>query len=239
MAIIGYKGTYNFICRDLRYSVGETYNYDGTISICNRGYHFCLDAKNVLNYYKIRNDFKLLEIEAVGQVINKEDKSVTDKIKILREINDFNEIKTLLGINKPTEILSNLKYFSSLNNFDKTSYYVPVNWTNLGIKLDNRVKNECFDIIRSEAGCSSEMRIPVVVVNENKNPKLVGRSGGWFTKTGIRINHPSAYSRKGWSSMEYRCSTLRVEVGLNWIIENNLFERMKKFIDIPVENQAA
>lgn len=48
-------------------------------------------------------------------------------------------------------------------------------------------------------------------------PRTVGQSWHYTTRTGIRINHPSAYSSKGWSSMVYHHSTRRVIVGEQWI----------------------
>lgn len=237
MGIKGYKGTYNYMCRSMKFTVGETYNYDGEIALCNRGYHFCLKPDNVLSYYPLRHDFKLLEVECIGKIVNGGDKAVTDKIKILREIDDFQEIKALLKVDKPTEIMSNFTYFSSLKNFNKIDYYIPVNWTSLGTKLDNKILKDCYDIIRSKANCN--WNVPVVIVDdENSIPILKGRSGGWFTKGGCRIDHPSSYSRKGWSNMIYRCSTYRVEVGINWIKENGLFEKISKLINYN-EKQAA
>jgi hypothetical protein len=58
--------------------------------------------------------------------------------------------------------------------------------------------------------------IPVVVVAGKQPPKLEGEAGGHYTKGGTPVRHPSAYSRKGWSSLEYRSSTERVVVGRDW-----------------------
>ncbi len=48
-------------------------------------------------------------------------------------------------------------------------------------------------------------------------PRSVGHSYHYETKSGRRIWHPSAYSRRGWSSMVYCSSTRRVQVGSDWI----------------------
>lgn len=50
-------------------------------------------------------------------------------------------------------------------------------------------------------------------------PRSVGESYHYVTKTGIRIYHPSAYSRRGWSSMVYVASTRRVIVGEQWVAQ--------------------
>jgi len=83
--MIAYKATYNFKCRKQEYKVGKTYTSD-RMSICEYGIHFCWDMHNVLNHYSPREDFILLEIEILGKVETTDDKSVTDKIKVLRVV---------------------------------------------------------------------------------------------------------------------------------------------------------
>ena len=80
-----YKATYNFKCKSQEYKVGKTYTSD-KMKICSYGIHFCQDMKNVLNYYSFNKDFVLLEIEILGKVETEFDKSVTDKIKVLRVV---------------------------------------------------------------------------------------------------------------------------------------------------------
>ena len=72
-------------CISLTYEVGKTYSINN-LKICSHGFHFCQKMENVLNYYDHSEDFVLLEVEALGEVINEKDKSVTDKIKILRVV---------------------------------------------------------------------------------------------------------------------------------------------------------
>lgn len=50
-------------------------------------------------------------------------------------------------------------------------------------------------------------------------PHRVGESWHYETKTGIRIYHPSAYAKRGWSSMVYCHSTRRVIVGEQWVAQ--------------------
>jgi YD repeat-containing protein len=81
----GYKATKNMKCRDLTYEVGKTYSID-QLEICFHGFHFCQDMKDVLNYYEHSEDFVLLEVEALEEIITRGDKSVTDKMKIIRVV---------------------------------------------------------------------------------------------------------------------------------------------------------
>ena len=81
----GYKATYNFKCRNQEYKVGKTYTAD-MMMMCSYGIHFCQNMKDVINYYYPTKDFILLEIDVLGNVETEDDKSVTDKIKVLRVI---------------------------------------------------------------------------------------------------------------------------------------------------------
>ena len=58
--------------------------------------------------------------------------------------------------------------------------------------------------------------IPVKVVNHPESG-VVGDRGGFFTRGGTRISHPSAYSKKGWSNMVYHCSSRAVEVSESYV----------------------
>ena len=72
--------------------------------------------------------------------------------------------------------------------------------------------------IRKHLGLDEHSRIPVCVVGGSQEPTIVGESWGWETRTGIPIRHPTAYSKVGWSSMVYRASTKRIEVGEEWLL---------------------
>lgn len=84
----GYKGfDSDWTCRGFKYKVGETYEIDGELSLCHRGFHFCKKLEDVFSYYP---HGVYAEIEALGDIIEDEieyaSKCVTNKIKIVREI---------------------------------------------------------------------------------------------------------------------------------------------------------
>ena len=87
MSIKGYK-VFNpdWTCRKMQYEVGKTYKYDGPISICRAGFHFCKKVANCFNYYSFDPENKVAEVEATGLVQSDGTKCVTNEIKILREI---------------------------------------------------------------------------------------------------------------------------------------------------------
>ena len=81
----GYKGLdADFKCRGFQYEVGKEYEID-EISLCKRGFHFCKKMADVFSYYG-SIDCRYAEVEAVGEIIEGDDKCVTDKIRIIKEI---------------------------------------------------------------------------------------------------------------------------------------------------------
>ena len=86
--MIGYKGfNKDMTCRGFQYEVGQTYGIDGNIELCSRGFHFCKKMSDVHNYYNLQDsDHIFCEIEAIGDVKEGNDKCVTNKIKIIRQL---------------------------------------------------------------------------------------------------------------------------------------------------------
>ena len=93
--IIGYKATdKNMCCRGFGYKLGKTYKED-IATLCQRGFHFCENPMDVLNYYNI-TDGRFFEVECsdVSDEINKEDtKRVCKSIKLKTELSLGNFIK--------------------------------------------------------------------------------------------------------------------------------------------------
>ena len=87
MGIKGYK-VFNsdWTCKGFQYEVGKTFTHNGNIEMCGKGFHFCQKASNCFDYYKFDSKNKVAEVEAIGLVETNENKSVTDKITIIREI---------------------------------------------------------------------------------------------------------------------------------------------------------
>src|SRR5574344_702705 len=91
MTMKGYKFMESDMsCMGFQYEVREEYTLEGKLQICRNGFHFCDDPFDCLGYYNnIKGDKKLFIVEALGRVIRNDDKSVTNKIKILEEITDI------------------------------------------------------------------------------------------------------------------------------------------------------
>ena len=68
-----------------QYKVGETYIIDGEIKPFSHGFHFCRNAADVLNYYG-HESCRYAEVEVIGKLVNENDISVTNKLRIVREL---------------------------------------------------------------------------------------------------------------------------------------------------------
>ena len=87
MSVKGYKAyEKGMICRGKQYEENATYEESGN-EICESGVmHFCKEPFDVLNYYPLvdedGNISEFSEVEAVGDVYEKEDKCATNKLHV-------------------------------------------------------------------------------------------------------------------------------------------------------------
>ena len=86
----------NWTCRGFQYEVGKTFEHDGNIELCGSGFHFCQKASDCFNYYDFNSNNKVAEIEALDLVETEGNKSVTNKIHIIREI-PWQELLTIVN----------------------------------------------------------------------------------------------------------------------------------------------
>ena len=86
--IVAYKGfDKDFKCRDFQYEVGKTYEMDGNIKCCNRGFHACESPMEVFDHYDMLTS-RFAEVEQSGE-IDKENNSTkicSSRIKIKAEL---------------------------------------------------------------------------------------------------------------------------------------------------------
>jgi len=48
----GYKAfNKDWTCKDFQYEVGKTYTTNEDIQMCEKGFHFCLNSCDVIEYY--------------------------------------------------------------------------------------------------------------------------------------------------------------------------------------------
>ena len=73
----------DFKCREFLFEVGKSYHQDGKIELCGNGFHFHESSHDIYKYYS-RDESIVVEVEASGEVITGDDKSVCSDIKIVR-----------------------------------------------------------------------------------------------------------------------------------------------------------
>ena len=113
----GYKGMHKDMKAhyDFQYELGKTYTVEDpdSVSICEYGYHFSLNLKDVFRYYDLKNNNRFFKVEALvrkkdydeyGKTYtttifsDRVDKLVAKEITILEEVSTeemFEEIKIL------------------------------------------------------------------------------------------------------------------------------------------------
>ena len=74
-------------CRDIQYEIGWVYK-EKTCKLCNTGLHYCSKLEDVYNYYN-RDDGRVFEVEILWEVDFWLDKCATTKLKVIREIGDY------------------------------------------------------------------------------------------------------------------------------------------------------
>ena len=77
-------------CQGFQYKEGEEYKEKEPIKICSRGFHFCTNPLDVLNYYDLTEGI-FAEVEALGDTekdksLNADSKTVTSHIKIVKKL---------------------------------------------------------------------------------------------------------------------------------------------------------
>ena len=103
----GYKVTNNdYTCRGVKFEVGQTYTIDAAPIMCERGYHFCEKVADCFNYYSFDPNNKVFEVEATGDTVKGEDKHITNKLRIVRELT-WNEMLELANTGKGNTGINN------------------------------------------------------------------------------------------------------------------------------------
>ena len=118
----GYKAfNSDFTCKGKQYEENTTYEEFGD-RICDKGVmYYCENPFDVLNYYPLVDDkgriSEFAEVEALGKVYRKEDKSATNKLYIGAKLGLKGFIKACIDfINEKTKITDDAKIGSSGND---------------------------------------------------------------------------------------------------------------------------
>ncbi len=70
---------------DMTYEIGKKYTITGELKMCKNGFHFCKHLEDVENYYEIVKS-RIFEVEAEGEIIDKDIKSCAESITLIKEL---------------------------------------------------------------------------------------------------------------------------------------------------------
>ena len=163
MGIKGYKAfNPDWTCRGFKYEVGKTYKIDGDIEICKEGFHFCQKVSDCFNYYSFNCENKVAEVEATGIVETEGNKSVTNEIKIVREIS-WQEVLVLVNTgnrntgNRNTGDCNTGDYNTGNRNTGdcNTGNWNTGNWNTGNRNTGNRNTGDCNTGNRNTGDCNT------------------------------------------------------------------------------------
>ena len=113
----------DFTCRDFQYEIGGVYELpkDTVLALGLNGFHFCDILANCFQHY-IKDDCIICEIEPLGNIIYDDynNKLVTDRIKIVRQLSDEEIEKEQFIIQDGIEMIGNdcFAYCTSLKKIN-------------------------------------------------------------------------------------------------------------------------
>lgn len=162
--IIAYKGfNKDFKCRDFQYEVGKTYEMDGDVECCSRGFHACESPMEVFDHYDMLSS-RFAKVEQSGK-IDKEDgstKTCSSRIKIKAELKLADIIN--LGVEWLKEITapSKIKANNSSNNgysakIGSSGNYAQIGSSGYSAKIDSSGQNSVIMC----AGCNSKAKAAI------------------------------------------------------------------------------
>ena len=145
----------DWTCRGYQFALGKTFEEEVKPSVCDKGFHFCKQAKDCFNYYPFDSSNKVAEVIALGDVSEEGEKCSTNKIKIVREVT-WEEVLTLVNTGKTCTGLGNSGDCNSGNrnsgNFN-SGYGNSGNWNS-----GNSNSGDCNSGNRNSGDCNSGNR---------------------------------------------------------------------------------
>jgi hypothetical protein len=106
----------NWACNAFQYEFGKVYEMPKEqVSICNSGFHFCLKCVDCFNYKEFKPTNKIAEVIVESIIQEQEDKCVTNKIKIVKEIT-WEEMLKLCNLGRGNSGLNNSGHCNSGDN---------------------------------------------------------------------------------------------------------------------------
>lgn len=155
--ITGYKAFYQdkngLYCqpctngKKYRYKEGEICEIKGELKICKNGIHFCENLKDVFDYYPLVQWVKVYKVEILGDVIKKDNKSCTNKLKILEEVTFEEIVNNSDGVNCSFGVLNCKGVSNALFLTDKKETY-SIFGTEVSKIRYKEVKTEFYNLLK-------------------------------------------------------------------------------------------
>ena len=167
--IIAYKGfEKDFKCLGFQYEVGKTYEMDGNIESCRRGFHACESPMEVFDYYDMLTS-RFAVVEQSGKIDKEEGstKVCSSCIKIKEEIKIADIIN--LGVEWLKEITSPSKI--EANNTSNDGYSAKIGSSGYSAKIGSSGDSAKID----SSGQDS------VIMCAGHNSKAKAAIGSWIT----------------------------------------------------------
>ena len=176
--IIAYKGfDRDFKCRGFQYEVGKTYEMDGNIACCRRGFHACESPMEVFGYYDMLTS-RFAEVEQSDN-IDKEavsTKTCSSRIKIKAELKLADIIN--LGVEWLKEITSPSKF--EANNTSNDGDYAQIGSSGNSAKIGSSGDSAKIGSSGNSAQIDSS-GLNSVVMCAGFNSKAKAAIGSWIT----------------------------------------------------------
>ena len=219
----GYK-VFNpdWTCRGYRYAVGMVAETDEEIGVCTWGFHFCTNPAACFNYYNFDPRNKVAEVVARGRVKTEGDKSVTDKLEIVREVS-WEEVLRIVNTGTGNSGLSNS---GNCNSGNRNSGNCNSGNCNSG----NRNSGNC-----NSGNCNSGDFNSGNCNSGNRNSGDFNKtdcSGGCFCTEEPKIylfNKPSPMTLKEWWNSDARwvMNNMPTKNTLEWVYSQDMTEEEK------------
>ena len=148
--MIGYKMfDSDWKCRDFQYKnpnefPNEIYETNDKISVCAKGFHFCEKLVDCFKYYAAVSWNHIAKVEAIGEVITEGNKSVTNKLKVIREVKFDIGINDSCGIDKSNGInhSNGINWSDGINDSNGINASCGIDRSN-GINYSNGINGSC------------------------------------------------------------------------------------------------
>lgn len=239
---IGFKGfDENLKCRGFQYEEGMTYEMsESSISLCNRGFHFCYRIKDVFSFYSKNDKNKFAIVKPEGKILKGSDKSVCSRIKVVKVLSPQDLEKILFiedkeRLEKDVFVLDvvrdlhrkfNLSVGGSVSLFlqglalNRTSGSVDLDivlpyYQNLIISDDQNEGLECIEEIETFGGKSSG--------NDFSETYGLSTTDGRFVKLDVRVKPEQKYEICEYDGFKYKvCDIFTIlEAKLRYAMEGD------------------